>query len=375
MKILFVGLGNLGAQVFDMFLLRSTREQQFLVAGRNIDAIRLRVAHTTYAAMQLGMSPDVACAFMDVRNIDQTAQTISAFQPDVIFTSVTVQPSSAISKLPRPIFEKLAQAQPGSWLPLTLVLVYKLMQAVKQAGLSIAVLNAAAADNAHAVLGKVGLAPTVGTGNLANLIPALRKSIASQLTRPWEQVQVLFVGHNQVAYRLRTRGTTDDVPFYLTASIEGKDVTRQIDWQAIFHSLPETMHEFTQLVSAASVAAIFDAITGKTREIVHAPGPNGLPGAYPLLMREQGLEVVLPQGLTLEQAIRINQEGQRLDGIERIESDGTVYFADQTMAILTETLGYECKRMPLAEVEYWANELHAKYLAFASKYLHVPTKS
>jgi hypothetical protein len=38
------------------------------------------------------------------------------------------------------------------------------------------------------------------------------------------------------------------------------------------------------------------------------------------------------------------------------------------MAILKETLGYECKRMKLEETEEWAKELHAKYLAFASKY-------
>jgi hypothetical protein len=368
MKILFVGLGNLGAQVFDLFLLRSTSEQQFLVAGRNIDYIRRRVAHTTYAAMQLGLTPNVDCASMDVQNIDQTAQTISTFKPDVIFTSVTVQASSAISKLPRPIFEKLVPAQSGPWLPLTLVLVYKLMRAVKQTGLPVAVLNAAASDNAHAALGKVGLAPTTGTGNLANLIPALRKSIASQLNRSWEQVSVLFVGHNQVAYRLRTRGTIDEAPFYLTASVEGEDVTQQIDLQAVFQSLPETMHEFTQLVSAASVATIFDAITGKTHGIVHAPGPNGLPGAYPIRMRERGIEVVLPQGLTLEQAVHINQEGQKLDGIERLEDDGTVYFADKNMAILKEALGYDCKRMPLSEVEYWAKELRTKYIAFASRF-------
>ena len=77
--------------------------------------------------------------------------------------------------------------------------------------------------------------------------------------------------------------------------------------------------------------------------------------------------MVLPHGLTLEQAILMNQEGQRLDGIERIGSDGTVYFASKNMAILKETLGYECKPMPLSEVEYWAKELRAKYVAIASR--------
>ena len=110
MNILFVGLGNLGSQVFDLFLLRAARDQKFLVAGRNLEYLRQRTSLTAYAAMQLGFSPEVDCAFMDVRNVDQTAQTIRSFKPDLIFSSVTVQPSSAISKLPQPLFEKLATA-------------------------------------------------------------------------------------------------------------------------------------------------------------------------------------------------------------------------------------------------------------------------
>ena len=125
--------------------------------------------------------------------MDQTTQTIWAFTPDVIFSAATVQPSSAIAKLPAALFEKLVQARPGPWLPLTLILVWKLMRAVKQAGIEVTVLNGAAPDNAHAVLGKVGLAPTTGIGNLANLVPAIRQAIALSLGRPVEQVQVLFI--------------------------------------------------------------------------------------------------------------------------------------------------------------------------------------
>ncbi len=282
---------------------------------------------------------------------------------------VTVQPSSAISKLPKPAFEKLVQAKPGPWLPLTLVLVYKLMQAVKQTGLDTIVLNGAAPDNAHAVLGKVGLAPNTGVGNLANIIPALRQSIAAQLNSLIEDVEVLLFGHNQVAHSLRTSGTPGEAPFHLAVLVNDEDITSNLDLPSLFKTLPATLkHEYTQLLSAASAASIFDAITTRSSRVVHAPGPNGLPGAYPLRAGDNGLEVVLPQGLTLEEAVRINQEGQRLDGIERIEDDGTIYFAEKNMAILKETLGYECLRMPLPEVDERARELRAKYLAFARKY-------
>src|SRR5438067_1974895 len=165
MKILFVGLGNLGSQVFDLFLLRGAATHRFLVAGRHPAYLHQRTSLSAYAVMQLGVSPELDCTFMDVHNVEQTAQTIWSFKPDLIFSSVTIQPSSAIATLPKPLFEELAQAGPGPWLPLTLVLVYKLMQAVKQTGLDITVLNGAAPDNAGSVLSKVNQAPTTGIGN------------------------------------------------------------------------------------------------------------------------------------------------------------------------------------------------------------------
>jgi hypothetical protein len=145
--------------------------------------------------------------------------------------------------------------------------------------------------------------------------------------------------------------------------LDGEDVTQLLDLKEIFTTVPATLkHEYTQIVSAASAAAVFDAINKRDSRIVHAPGPNGLPGAYPIRGSEMGVEVVLPQGLTLAQAIRMNQERQRLDGIEQIDEHGTVYFTERNMAILKRTLGYDCRCMLLTEAEDWAKELRAKYL-------------
>jgi putative hydrolase of the HAD superfamily len=65
--------------------------------------------------------------------------------------------------------------------------------------------------------------------------------------------------------------------------------------------------------------------------------------------------------------MHINQEGQRLDGIERIDDDGTVTFAEQNRAMLKEVLGYECRRMPLSGVESWARDLQARYRSFVEQ--------
>jgi hypothetical protein len=361
MRVLFVGLGNLGSQVFDLLVLRAKKGDQFLVGGRNLDYLGERTRWTAASALQLGTIVEVETTYMDVRHIDRTAETIAKFQPDIIFSSVTTLPSASISQLPPSYFKTLAQACGGPWLPTTLEVVYKLMQAVKQTGLEIIVLNGGTPDNSHEVLSKVGLAPTSGIGNIALTVPPMRQAIAAQIHQPVDRVEVLFFAHSYVVQSLRT-GTTGGAPFHLSAFAGGEDVTSQLDLPALFNALPATLeHEYTQLLTAASAAMVFDTLTAGISTVVHAPGPNGLPGGYPVQGNKQGLGVVLPPGLTLDEAIRVNQGGQRLDGIERIGDDGTVYFAERNMAILKETLGYECKHMLLSEVEQWSTELKAKY--------------
>lgn len=369
MKILFVGLGNLGSQVFDLLLLRATGNHTFLVAGRNQDYLKERSNLSLFTATQLGLTPDITYTFMDVSNIDQAAQTLSSFNPDLIFCALTSQRWLTITQLPKPLFETLVQAQPGPWLPLTLLPVYQLMQAVRQSGVKAQVINGSFPDTINAVLGKVGLAPTIGIGNLANTIPATRRAIALSLNKPVEQVEVLFFGHHYVHHSLLTHGNTGGARFHLTALVNGEDITHKLDLEQIFHLLVTTlrMKEYTQLLTAASAMTVFEAMMQPTNNTVHAPGPNGLSGAYPVYIGKTGIELILPHGLSYEEAISINENGQMFDGIEHIDEDGTVSFTARNMAILKDVLGYECKRMPLSEIDQWATELSAKYLTLLNR--------
>ena len=78
------------------------------------------------------------------------------------------------------------------------------------------------------------------------------------------------------------------------------------------------------------------ALLFNTGIMTHSPGPNGLPGDYPIRLNAKGAEVILPEELTLQEAIRLNEESQRLDGVKRIEEDGTVVFTDYAVNIMKE---------------------------------------
>jgi hypothetical protein len=246
-----------------------------------------------------------------------------------------------------------------------LTLVYRLMQAVKQTGLVIQVVNASYPDVVNPVLAKVGLAPLTGIGDIANNIPALRMSIAFKLGVPLEQVEIRFFAQRYVNHRISRVGSAGGAPFHLTVFVEGKDQTPLLDMETIFDLLPTTFKRAPgQLMTAASAMALMESLVGNEGTITHAPGPNGLPGGYPVKVCEDSIEVLLPEALTLKEAIHLNEVGMQFDGIDHIDEHGTVYFAGREMSILKDVFGYECKVIPLAECEQWADELLAKYTAF-----------
>ncbi|NEQ67440.1 MAG: hypothetical protein F6K21_18410 [Symploca sp. SIO2D2] len=370
-RIMLIGLGHVGAHVLDM-ILRTHLTHKILVAGRNQQYLHQRTNLSALSAIQLGFYPDVNYTELDVQNIEQTAHTISIFKPDIIFSSVSLQSWWVITKLPKPVFESLDEAQLGPWLPMHLTLVYKLMQAVKQTGLNIKVINASYPDVVNPILNKVGLSPTIGIGNVANVIPGLRSSIALKLDKSLEDVEIRLFAHHYVSHRLSHLGNAGGAPFHLTALVNGENLTKLLDLNTVFELLTTKFKRLGgldgMLITAASATTVINAMANNTGKIIHAPAPNGLPGGYPVRVNAQGGEVILPDDLTLDKAIRLNEEGQRFDGIDKIEEDGTVYFTDKEMNIMKYMLGYECRKMTLLESEDIANTLRIKYIEFAKKY-------
>ncbi len=128
--------------------------------------------------------------------------------------------------------------------------------------------------------------------------------------------------------------------------IDGRDVTNEVDIDAAFAEIPTRFRRAGgrdgQILTASSAAANTLAMADDSGAILHAPAPNGLPGGYAVRITAKGGEVILPEGLTMEEAIRINEEGQRYDGIDKIDDDGTVTYAEKSVAIMKDMIGWDC---------------------------------
>jgi hypothetical protein len=72
----------------------------------------------------------------------------------------------------------------------------------------------------------------------------------------------------------------------------------------------------------------------------------GLPGGYPVSLREGRIDVQFSPDCPQDEAVRINSICQSQDGIDEIHCDGSVTYNPQCMAVMQAMLGYSRKPWP-----------------------------
>lgn len=108
-------------------------------------------------ASYANLYPNIEFRRIDLNNIEETAEKIKKINPKIIYSATTLKSCWAINALPKEVLKKLYKdfCGLGPWIPMHLLLVYKLMQAVEKSGVNSLVINSSFPDNVNAVLGKL----------------------------------------------------------------------------------------------------------------------------------------------------------------------------------------------------------------------------
>lgn len=366
-KVMLFGLGEVGTHILE-FLVRDPKCPELVICDMNEEVSRKRINNALIGATVYRLYPKVTFEKVDLTDVDSTTELIKREKPDVVINCAVLQTWHVIRQLPQDLYAKLSSASLGAWLPCQLGLAYKLMLAIKQSGVQTHVINTSLSCMTNPALAKVGLAPTVGIGNVELIEPAIRLHVSKEMNVPIDLVKVYLVAHHVWWVYPREAGYKKG-PYYVKVLVNDTDVTDKFDtdellWDAIKQYPPDT--EFTT-VSASSTIKNMYALLNATPTFTHSPAPQGLPGGYPIVISNAGVELALPEGITLEEAIKINEDSNKIDGIEGIEEDGTIVYADYAHQILKEMLGFDRKTFKVEESLEVAFELMAKYREFAAK--------
>jgi hypothetical protein len=370
-KVLLFGLGDLGGWVLE-FLVRTEGLNDIMVGERNKEEAEKKIFNVKAGAAYMGRFPNIEYIFVDVNNVDQTAALISAYNPDIIANFTTLHSWRVIGEdVPFNVLMEIETAAGlGPWIPMHLTLTKKIMEATKLAGVDIPVVNASFPDAVNAILAKLNMPPTVGIGNSDLLIPGIKFVIAKKFGVKPAKIKVYFVAHHCHEVLLLFTKSTFGRPYFLKVMVEDRDVTDQLDVDNLLYESiqyePEGAkgHPMVAASAVKNIAAILNDSGLKT----HAPGPNGLIGGYDVELTASGAEVIVPDGITLTEAIEINEEAQKGDGIEKIKDDGTVILTTKAYEIMHRYMGYDIESFHPDETDVLAKRIKKFYEAFKKKY-------
>jgi hypothetical protein len=323
----------------------------------------------------MGLYPEIEFRPIDVRNIEKTAELIQQTNPTIICNGTTLQSWWVVNELPPAVNAKLYRDKCalGPWSAMHLALTSKLMKAVKMSGVDTYVVNTSYPDAVNPSLAKMGMAPTIGAGNMDLSIPYFQKVTAEMLNVPMGNVSVELIAHHYHAYYWCRYGTGVEAPFYLRVYVGHEDVTEKLgDVKQLIAELPKRAvrpaGRHGQFVVAGSTVKNIMAIYNHTGEITHSPGPQGLEGGYPVRLSRRGAEVVLPKGMTLKQARDLNVKAQAYDGIKEIRKNGDIVVTDEAHATFKEMLGIDTRVITIEDSYEQGIELRKKFHEFARKH-------
>ncbi|HEX8092843.1 MAG TPA: hypothetical protein VF542_03375, partial [Jatrophihabitans sp.] len=171
-RILIVGYGDLGKKIANALVL-DPRVEAIGVTSRSEELAERDSNLLRFTAMNHGYRGDISGHVLDLEEPAGAVDVLDRFEPTMVVNCASVQSWRRLTELPSELFRELDEAQFGPWLPMHLAPARALGEAVRAHGGSPVVLNCAFPDAVGPVLAALGLAPTIGGGNVANVVPAL----------------------------------------------------------------------------------------------------------------------------------------------------------------------------------------------------------
>ena len=366
--VMVFGIGDLGGWVLE-FLARRQGVTTIIGCDKREDWGSRKVNSAASGSGAEGYCKTIKFEKCDVFDIGGTIELIRKYEPHLIYTAMTQMSWKVFASAPQDVRDNLKKIA-STTLPMHLTLPYKLMQAVKKSGSTAVCINTSWPDLVNPMLWRSGLKILVGGGNLDNITAEIRRQISVRENVPIRDVKIYLISEHAV----NTMGTRTGVPYFFKVVIGDKDVTSSYDVDSLMSDrlYAPCPYEWISWIMhpqvASSAVKNIMAVLNDTNEFTHSPGPNGLIGGYPIRIGAKGVKIELPEELTLEQAIKINVDDAKYEGVEEIKDDGTLVLTDEACKITKKLLGVGLREYRAADSPDLAKELLQAFQKLGDKY-------
>ena len=316
--IVIFGTGSFAARILFDLAATAPSGMSVAIAGRNAARLAwLRTAAAARAAM-FDTGVRVADTRLDALSFDAASGLLARLRPRVVVNTASVQGGRNVSRPPDRWAGLVHEAGLGITAVLQARLSLDVSRAVAAAAPDAQFVNCCYPDVVNAMIAAAGLPIASGIGNVAILAHAFAGALG-----PGHAKLHLLAQHAALsAFRRPAEERTGQAP--LRMWLGGHEINDVFQRFAAVKLAPEPVID----VSGASGVPLFIAMVGGSSWTGHLPGPNGLPGGYPVRLHGGVLTLDLPPGLGEDEAISWNAAFEAKSGVV-VGPDGVVRYTGQ----------------------------------------------
>lgn len=313
--ILVLGSGSFAGRIVLDLAATAPEPTRILIAGRNPARLDwLRTAANARAVM-FGRPACASSHRVDLAVEGAAADVIGRAQPAVVVQAASFQTASIIQATGNGWAKLVAEGGLSATAVFQALLSSRVARAIQSAAPKAHHINCCFADVTNGLIAAMGLPVTCGIGNVAILSNALAG--ASGFAAPG-RLQMLAHYQSLGPWRRPSAGRSGPTP---RVWIDGAEISDIFERFASVQLTPEPVID----ISGASGVPLMLALAHGRDWRGHVPGPDGLPGGYPVALKSGRLGLDLPPGLGREEAIQWNVRHEEVNGMV-VEPTGRVRY-------------------------------------------------
>jgi hypothetical protein len=336
-RLLIVGSGSLGSVICHALAGLASVPVAVTVAARD-RARAAQLCHTAGVTARLAGRPvSFTPLTVEVERPDGPAEMLRQARPAGVVLCASPQSPWEAARARSAWTDLLSRAGFGLTLPLQAELAVRLARCEADAWL----VNACLPDAVNPLLAAVAAPARCGVGNVGTLAAGLQHALGLP-----DQSRLRLLAHH---VHLRPPQTPGDEA---RAWLDDAPLAGVGDLLAPHRA---TGRQALNQITGYAAAQVLDALITGAELATHLPGPLGLPGGYPVLLRDGRPRLRLPADLTQPAAVLANQRAALRDGV--LVSGARVVFGPACAAALGEHLPELARGFPVGDVSAACREL------------------
>lgn len=321
--LLIIGTGYFAEIMLNDLASTAPAPLRVVIAGRNQTRLKWLCTASNARAAIFGRPVRFSADTFDLDTTESVAQGLRRCSPSVVVQSASLQSPWAVDR-PDSEWSRLVNAAGfGITLAFQSMLPVRTASALQQLGSTALFVNTCYPDGVNQLLRARQLPITCGVGNIAIFWSVIAGTFA-----PAERAAIRVLAHHQHLVQWRKPGSErSGAPVRVW---QGE--TEMTDVQNRFRDIQLPFRDLN-VISGGSAAPVLVALTGGQDCRSHVPGPNGLPGGYPVRVSAGRVELDLPKSISVDEAIAWNRQFEDADGVS-ITAQGRVVYSERAHAAL-----------------------------------------